>query len=57
MIIIIGSETRAKLIECAGYLEMCADLLEKEGNSNSASKKCRKLEDWLLKVLMWSRKR
>lgn len=54
MIIIIGSETKAKIIDCAGYLEKCADIMEKDGNQESSVKECRKLVDWLLKVLKWS---
>lgn len=54
MIIIIGSKTRARIMDCAGYLEKCADLMEKEGNQKSSVKECRNLVDWLLKVLKWS---
>lgn len=54
MIVIIGSETKAKIIDCAGYLEKCADIMEKDGNQESSVKECRKLVDWLLKVLKWS---
>ena len=54
MIIVIGSETKAKIIDCAGYLERCADIMEKEGGQKSSVKECRKLVDWLLKALKWS---
>lgn len=56
MIIIIGKETRAKLISCAYYVSQCGELYKKEHNSAGLAKYCEELSDWLFDVLRWPKK-
>lgn len=56
MIIVFGKETRARLLDCASYVDQCGDYLEKDNAMRSVVRDCRRLSAWLFKISLWPKK-
>ena len=50
MIIIIGKDTRAKLLDCAAYIDKFRMQAERYNESPSVIQKCEDLSEWLFRV-------